>query len=416
MEAANPLCRWLLAAGIVAAFGCQTEGTSALPTARAQHPNQPVVPGSPVVPGVPTIPGVVMPAVPPGGPVAGSPVRPPDSTVQTTGYSALPNLAQVAELVKDGTPRVKVVALIGSSSLVTYEEVIEAVRKQPELIGLEGHARAAKEKELYASELRRIIERELVLDDMYTRLKKNGRLAVIDEVKDYAEKAAEQNLRMIRKAYGIKSDADFQDWLKAQGLTEQVLRRHFVRQMMADEYIRSMLKERSRSPGFADIRTYYQQHSDEFMAVDRVKWQHIFISFGQHATPRAAYDHAETVRRQAAAGADFLGLVKQFDNGLAGKNKDGHGIGEKRNEIKPVDVEPTLWALQPGQVSGLIETFAGYHIVKVLEREHAGVRTFDEKVQTEIRDKLMEQYRKDEFYKMIDDLWRKGAVRIIEMP
>jgi parvulin-like peptidyl-prolyl isomerase len=415
MDAANPLSRWLLAAGMVAAYGCQTDGLSAFSKARGQIPHQPVVPGSPVVPSVPTIPGVVTPAAP-SGPVPGSAIGTPDPSVQTTGYSSLPNLAQVADLIKDGTPRVKVVALIGSSSVITHEEVIEAVRKQPELIGLEGHARTAKEKELYAQELRRIVERELVLDDMYTRLKKNGRLSVIDEVKDYAEKSAEQNLRAIRKFYGIKTDAEFQDWLKAQGLTEQVLRRHFVRQMMADEYIRSMLKERTRTPGFAEIRTYYQQHPEEFHAPDRVKWQHIFISFGQHATPQEAYNHAEMVRRQATSGADFLALVKQYDNGLACRNKDGLGIGELRNEIKPVDLEPTLWALQAGQISGLIETAAGYHIVKVLEREYAGTRNFDIKVQNEIREKLMEQYRKEEFYRLIEELWRKGAVRIIALP
>lgn len=414
MDAANPLCRWLLATGLAVACGCQSDQLA--PIARSQMPPEPAVaPVSPITPGNPPVAGSVIPAVP-GAPVAGLPVGPAHPTVTTTGYTGLPNVLKATDLMKDAVPQVKVVALIGGTNSVTDQEVIEAVRKQPELIGLDGHARAAKEKELYALELRRIIERELVLDDMYTRLKKNGRLGVLDEIKEFAEKGAEQNIRAIRKFYGMKTDAEFQDWLKAQGLTEPVLRRHFERQMMADEYIRSVLKERTRTPGFAEIRAYYQQHPDEFMAADRVKWQHIFISFNQHATPQDAYNHAEAVRRQAAAGADFLALVKQFDNGLAGKSKDGLGIGNKRGEIQPVDLEPAIWALQAGQVSGLIETAAGYHIVKVVEREYAGLRTFDTKVQAEIREKLLEQYRKAEFHKMIDDLWRKGAVRIIEMP
>jgi parvulin-like peptidyl-prolyl isomerase len=421
MEAANTLCRWLLAAALATAAGCQSDGASAMPMARGQQPPEPVGARFPVMPGAPTLPSVTVPAAPvvPGAPIPGSPVtpsNPADPGVRTTGYSTLPNLATAAELMKEGTPRVKVVALVGASNLVTDEEVIEAVRKKPELIGMEGRAREAKEKELYAAELRRIIERELILDDMYTRLKKNGKLAVVDEIKDYAEKAAEQNIRAIRKFYGIKSDADFLDWLKAQGLTEQVLRREFVRQMMADEYVHSMLKERSRNPGFAEIRVYYERHPDEFNAPDRVKWQDIFVSFNQHPTPQAAYNHADAIRRQAASGADFLELVKKYDNGLSAKTKDGLGIGEKRGEIKPVDVEPALWELQAGQVSGLIQTAVGYHIVKVMERDYAGLRPLDTKVQGEIRRKLMEQYRKAEVEKMIDELWRKGAVRVIEMP
>jgi hypothetical protein len=37
-------------------------------------------------------------------------------------------------------------------------------------------------------------------------------------------------------------------------------------------------------------------------------------------------------------------------------------------------------------------------------------------VQAEVREKLLEQYRKAEFHKMIDELWRRGAVRVIEAP
>jgi hypothetical protein len=185
--------------------------------------------------------------------------------------------------------------------------------------------------------------------------------------------------------------------------------------MMADEYVRSVLKEKGRQPGLADVRAYYDRHPDEFKAEDRVKWQDIFVSFNKHATPRAAYDHALAVQKQAAAGADFVALVKKYDNGLASGN-NGLGIGTKRGEIQPVDVEPTVWSLQPGQVSGLVETPAGYHIVKVVERDHAGTRPFDDKVQAEVREKLLKQYRQEEYRKMVADLWWKAPVRVIQAP
>jgi parvulin-like peptidyl-prolyl isomerase len=71
-----------------------------------------------------------------------------------------------------------------------------------------------------------------------------------------------------------------------------------------------------------------------------------------------------------------------------------------------------VWALQPGQISGLIETPGGYHIVKVLEREYDGLRPLDIKVQSECHAKLQRQYREIERKKLIDDLWRKGTVEI----
>jgi hypothetical protein len=338
------------------------------------------------------------------------------------GYAALPTAARAAELLKDGVPRIKVVALIGASHLVTDQEVIEAVRQRlGEFRDLPGPARDAKEKELYAAELRRIIERELILDDMYGKLKKQGRLGLADEIKEFAEKAADQSLRSIRNGYGLKTDEEFDAVLRMQGLTQPVVRRQIERQIMADEYIRSAIKEKGRTPGLSDIRSYYEEHADEFKSDDRVKWLDIFISFNRHATPQAARAHAEVVYREATGTGpggvqkDFLELVKQYDNGLAA-GAGGVGVGSKRGEIQPPDVEKVIWSLKPGEVAGPIATPTGYHIVKVVERDHAGLKPFDTKLQAQIRDKLLRQYRQDEYLKLIEELWRKGGVRVIEAP
>jgi peptidyl-prolyl cis-trans isomerase SurA len=202
-------------------------------------------------------------------------------------------------------------------------------------------------------------------------------------------------------------------WLRAQGLSEPVIHRQMERQMMAEEYIRSNIKEKGIAPGFATLRTYYDHHPEEFKMEDKVKWLDIFINTSKHAAPQAAYDHAESIRRQAASGADFVALAKKYDNGLAA-GTNGVGVGSTRGKIQPEDVETTVWALQPGQVSTLIQTPVGYHIVKVVEREYAGQRPFDAKAQADIRKKIMEQFRTVEYDRMVEDLWRKGAVQVME--
>jgi parvulin-like peptidyl-prolyl isomerase len=421
MDAANPLCRWLLAAGLAVVMGCHTCDRVPIPTIRGQSPGpvSPTPPPGPVSP--PAAAGPVVPASPnlPGGSVQGLPVEPgaSDPSVRTAaGTSALPTAARAAELMKESVPRIKVVALIGASNLVTDQEVIESVRQRlGEFRDLPGPARVAKEKELYAAELRRIIERELILDDMYAKLKKQGRLGLADEIKEFASKAADQSLRSIRKGYGMATEEEFESVLRSQGLTQPVIRRQMERQIMADEYVRSAIKEKGRTPGLADIRAYYEQHPADFKTEDRVKWLDIFISFNKHATVDAARTHAERVRREAAGGADFVTLVKQFDNGLA-VGAGGVGVGSKRGEIQPPDVEPVVWSLKVGDVSEPIQTPTGYHIVKVVERDHAGTRPFDIKLQNQIRERLLRQYRQDEYLKLIEELWRKGGVRVIETP
>jgi len=405
MDAANPLCRWLLAAGLIVAVGCQSNGKSGTLSARGQVPPDPLAPAGPLAP---VAPGPLSPVG--AGPL--SPAAPTSADIQKTSYTALPTVGKAAEMLKDSIPQIRVVAHVGSANHVTDQEVVEAVR-QRDFTGFEGHARRAKEKELYALELRRIIERELILDEMYTKLKKAGKLAAIDDIKGFAGTSADHAIRGMRKQAGLKTEEEFGGWLLAQGLTEAVIRRQIERQIMGDEYVRSLLKEKGRTPGLADVRGYFDRHPEDYKTDDNVKWLDIFISFNKHATPRAAYDHAEMIRAKAAAGDDFVGLVKQFDNGLA-VGTNGVGLGSKRGEIKPADIEAAIWALRPGEVSAVLEAPAGYHVVKIAEREYAGPRIFDAKVQIEIREKLTDQYRKIEYQKFVDDLWRKGAVRIIE--
>ena len=429
MDAANPLCRWLSAAVLAALIGCQTCDQVPIPTIRGQSPAPlaPIAPPGPLSPATPSSPSSPIVSAGPngaGGAVQGLPVATgsADPAVKTAaGFTAVPTAAKAAELMKESVPQIKVVALIGASHLVTDQEVIEAVRQRlGEFRDLPGPARAAKEKELYAAELRRIIERELILDDMYAKLKKQGRLALADEIKGFAEKAADQSLRSIRTGYGLKSEEEFQAMLRMQGLTQPVIRRQIERQIMADEYVRSAIKEKGRTPGLSDIRAYYEAHGAEFKSEDRVKWLDIFISFSKHSTPDAARTHAEQVFEKTrpskfGPATDFLELVKQYDNGLA-VGAGGVGVGSKRGEIQPPDVEKIIWSLKPGEVAGPIATPTGYHIVKVVERDHAGVRPFDVKVQNQIREKLLRQYREEEYLKLIEELWRKGGVRVIETP
>src|SRR5262249_6772900 len=147
-----------------------------------------------------------------------------------------------------------------------------------------------KEKEAYREALRTIIDRELILDDMYQRLKKANKTGVVDEIRDFAGKAADRQIREQKKAMGAKSDDEFQAVLRTQGLTVGMCRRLLERKMMADEYVHNVMKEKGKIVGFTQIHDYYVKHPDEFRTPDRVKWLDVFISANQFPGAREAYD------------------------------------------------------------------------------------------------------------------------------
>jgi parvulin-like peptidyl-prolyl isomerase len=416
MDATTPLCRWLRIGSVLLAAGCQTA------TARPQVPADPPLPLAPLAPVAPSAPAsadpkpiVGLPVIPSGGPAA--PVPP----VQQVSREEKGAPAKTP--LPEGEPRIKIIAHVGEKGIVTDEEVWEATRQRLQdyvsLVDGPGGKQIVedpvKKKQVYEEELRRTIERELILDEMYLKLKKANKMNVVEEIREFAGKAADRQLREFKKRYKAQTDEDFELILLSQGLTVPVIRRQLERQMMAEEYVRSMLKEKNHGLSLAEIRDYYDKHPEEFGTPDRVKWLSIFISLNKFDSQKAAYEYANAIQQHAAAGEDFVALSKTYDQGLAGQ-AGGVGLGSERGKILPVDVEPTVWSLEPGQVSGLIETPAGYHIVKIAEREKAGVKPFDDKVQVEVRRKLMRNLQDVEYKRLVEKLWRGGVVRVVELP
>jgi hypothetical protein len=222
-------------------------------------------------------------------------------------------------------------------------------------------------------------------------------------------------MRTIKDAYKMPSDVEFEQAMQSMGLSVKGLRRHLERKAMADIYLGQFMKDKGKGASVGAVKRYYDEHPDEFKLEDRVKWLDLFVSYRQFETTVAARQYAEDLQKKAADGADFVELVKKYGHGDS-KLRDGEGIGSKRGEIQPREIEPAVWDTPAGEVSALVATETGFHIVKVLERDVAGIRPFDDKTQTAIRNRLTAQVQKVEYDRLIEDLWRKTTVKVVENP
>lgn len=435
MDAANPRRRWIARMGLLAvlAAGCKNSDPGGWyknpeDIFRGQSPSE-SVPGSPLPPVGPaptSTPGpsssptpTPTPSVQPAGSMA-IPTKPDTApgpnTATPASFVAPPSGAALQEFLLRDKPRVKVVAIVGKGNIITDDEVWQSVRQRPDhrsaLISVD---RDQIEAEMYRYELKKIVERELLVDDMIAKMKKN-KPGAVEEIKEFAARAADRQIRAGRRSTGLATDKEFEDRaLVPQGLSLNVLKRQIERNTIAMEYIRSLVREKAKGIGLGDVHEFYVKNPDKFQTKEKVKWQDIFIAFAKFQTPQEAYRYAEEVRAKAASGADFATLSKHHDHGDAAF-RDGDGVGDKRGEIRPVELEPVIFQTQPGQVSGLVQVAAGYHIVKVVERSEAGTRPFDEKCQEAIRDMLFDQMQKVEYKRLTEDLWRKGAVQIVDVP
>jgi hypothetical protein len=245
---------------------------------------------------------------------------------------------------------------------------------------------------------------------MAAQLTARKQTAQLGKLRDAATKAADARLKEFKKERGIPNDEEFRAVLRSQGLTVAGIRRQIERGFMMETYLRQVTSGKLDNVGLADVREYYATHPDEFKAEDRVKWQDLFVLIEKFKSPAEARQYADALAARAARGEDFAKLAGEYSMGDS-KFRQGAGIGEKPGEIFPQELEPTILALKPGQVT-VKETETGYHIIRVAERSYAGVKPYDEKLQGEIRRKLQAQIYEKEGRRLIDTLWRRAQPQI----
>ena len=169
----------------------------------------------------------------------------------------------------------------------------------------------------------------------------------------------------------------------------------------------------------SDIETYYAENQSEFTTAEAVKARHILKKFPDDATDEqkaetktASEELLKTVKAELDAGTPFADLAKTHSEGPSSVN--GGALRGRNPNLPPGDyfargdmVKPFEEAcfdiLKPGEVSDLIETTYGYHIIQLEEKKAAEVKPFPE-VESEIRDKVVKSSGLDNAKRTAEDL------------
>jgi parvulin-like peptidyl-prolyl isomerase len=294
---------------------------------------------------------------------------------------------------------------IVNGDAILDEEVQAAAFQQ--LVGVKSEAEKA---EILNAKLTEIIEREVLLQDAWAKLTGKGK--VLKELQNYAEKEFERQwLHKMMRANKMEDEEEFKKFMRNAGMPVEMIRRQWVRNLIAMEYVRSRIEPTLNKVGHLEVVEYYEKHPNEFRIEDSLVWQDLFIAKARHASPQAARQFADALLTRIRNGEDFARLAKEFDNGDSSLRENAEGAGRTRGEIKPPEAEPVLWSMKAGQAA-LIELEFGYHIVKVKEREYAGVKPFDDKVQKEIKDKVKNQIFMTEMKQIVNHLKRQAVIEV----
>jgi len=127
------------------------------------------------------------------------------------------------------------------------------------------------------------------------------------------------------------------------------------------------------------LKLQYQANIQQYQVPNRVHVEHIlFMTVGKtDAEVEEVKKKAEDVLKQVKKGGKFEDLAKKYSEDPGSKDKGGDLSWITQGQTVP-EFEKTAFSLGPGQVSELVKTQYGFHIIKVLEKETAHTRPFEE--------------------------------------
>jgi len=195
----------------------------------------------------------------------------------------------------------------------------------------------------------------------------------------------------------FKDEAQYRETLKRMDLTEDQLKQQIARQAI----IRMLLEKEVVSKialSKEDAKKYFESNSAEFHQPERVRAQHILIKLEPGADEQKkaeARKKLEAVKKRVLAGEDFGKLAKEYSEGPSNVREGDLGYFTRGRMVKPF--EDAAFKLAPNEVSDIVETQFGYHLIKVLDHQAAKDPSFEE-----IEPRIMDILRNKKIHQQYD--------------
>jgi parvulin-like peptidyl-prolyl isomerase len=292
-----------------------------------------------------------------------------------------------------------VVARVNSNA-VLGRDLEQRVRAELAAIGTPAwkDLREDYRKELTAKALAQLIGDEL----LHQKALASGGAAPQAEIQAEFDKVA--------KTY--PNDAALNTELANRGMDRSALMREIGRNLAVEKYIAENIRKKlTVTP--AELSEYYTKNPDQFKHPDMIRTSHILISVTAGATAEQenlARQRAESLLQRAKKGEDFAKLAKEYS--MDPSASQGGDIGLTESGELDVEYEAAAAKLKVGEISPVVKTSFGFHVIKLTDRKKAGMATLEE-VRSQLTDFLKNQKENAEVGKLVSSLQGTAKIEVL---
>ncbi len=267
-------------------------------------------------------------------------------------------------------------------------------------IGLKGISANASQLppnfiEQYKAQLRGQILEKLIVENLLSEKVKEDGIKITDEEVDNTIAA------MLSSQPQPFSLEDYKKKLAEYGRNFEEERERMREQLAYQKILKAQL-EGKVSVTDEEAQKYYDENMKQFETAEKIRTSHIlikpaYVKGGDMNEPEAqALKKAEDLLQKIKNGADFAVLAKA-SSACPSAPKGGDLGFFSKGEMTP-EFEEAAFKLEVGQISDIVKTDYGYHIIKVTDHKDAGTISFDE-----AKDKIIEQIKINKQIELTDE-------------
>lgn len=175
----------------------------------------------------------------------------------------------------------------------------------------------------------------------------------------------------------FESEEQFESQMTRSGLSMDNFEKEVVNTIMLETLIdrqTAHLEETSQE----QARDFYDQNSERFVNPERVRASHVLVKLEPEDDDSSKAEKRRKIEGLLAeikGGGDFATIAKENSDCPSSANGGDLGFFARGQMVKPF--EDAAFALEAGEISGVVETRFGYHVIKLTEREESSKTPFE---------------------------------------
>ena len=206
------------------------------------------------------------------------------------------------------------------------------------------------------------------------------------------DKAVDDRLGAIKQRFG--GETEYETALTSLNLKENQLKTKIRRGLAIEELIQTQIEDKVVVSD-QESEAFYSGHPEFFKQPEQVKASHILVKVEKDARESdkaKAKAKIDAVQKKLQDGQEFTALAKEYSEGPS--NEKGGDLGYFGRGQMVKEFEDAAFALKPGEVSGVVETQFGYHLITVTDKKPESTVAY-----AEVKERIAEYLKREKTQK-----------------